>query len=443
MKKHFLLPFVLIFTVINMVPVFADYTALKPIPIQSAEIAPETAADSAIVINADTGDIIYGKNIHKKQYPASITKLMTVLLTLENGNTGDIMTFSHDAVFSIERNSNHIAIDVGEELSVADALYAVMLESANEVANGLAEYISGDMDTFASLMTSRAKELGAKNTNFTNANGLHDDNHYTTAYDMALIAKELLKFDIFKDVAKTVSYQIQPTNLQPEVRYMNMQNKMVIPSSPYYYEYCIGGKTGFTDQALNTLVTYAEKDGMTLICVVLNENGAPLTYKDSAAFFDYAFNNYKTVSVFSAEGYTTTVKCGSDPITLKADRDFYTTLPKGANASDVQKKFVCPEVVSGPVSKGDIIGNIEFYYNGVSLGKVNLVADTASAAAASARVSKPAFSAKSLVLPAVIIVIAIIVFIILCNELNYRKKRAKRRKRLEELKNTDKALKRR
>ena len=205
MKKYFLLPFVLIFTVINMVPAFADYTALKPIPVQPAETAPETAADSAIVINAYTGDIIYGKNINKKQYPASITKLMTVLLTLENGNTDDIMTFSHDAVFSIERNSNHIAIDVGEVLSVADALYAVMLESANEVANGLAEYISGDMDTFAALMTSRAKELGALNTNFTNANGLHDDNHYTTAYDMALIAKELLKFDTFKEVAKTTS----------------------------------------------------------------------------------------------------------------------------------------------------------------------------------------------------------------------------------------------
>lgn len=434
MKKYFLLPFVLILTVINIVPAFADYTSLKSIPMQSVEAAPEISAESAIVINADTGDIIYEKNSHKKQYPASITKLMTVLLTLENGSTQDIITFSHDAVFSIERNSNHIAIDVGEELSVADALYAVMLESANEVANGLAEYISKDMDSFAVLMTERAKELGAENTNFTNANGLHNDNHYTTAYDMALIAKELLKYDIFKEIAKTASYQIAPTNLQPEIRYLNMQNKMVLPSSPYYYEYCIGGKTGFTDQALNTLVTYAEKDGMTLICVVLKENGAALTYNDSAALFDYAFNNYNSLKVFSADGYTTTVKCGDIPITLKADSDFYTTLPKSINVSSIQKKFICPEAVSGPVHKGDIIGSIEFIYNGISLGHINLVADSNSSDAAEST-EKSIFSIKTIIIVFVSAVIITVILLLIKNEINYRKKRARRRKRLEELKN--------
>ena len=216
-------------------------------------------AQSAILIDASTGTVLYEKDSDAKHYPASITKLMTVLLALEYGNLDETIIFSHDAVFSIEPGSSHIAIDEGEQITMRQALYGIMLQSANEVSNGVAEHIDGSMEAFAQHMTTRAKELGCTGTNFTNANGLHDDNHYTTAHDMALIAKELLKFDFFRELMATLYYEIPPTNKQPETRYLYAQNQLIKDSSIFYYEYCEGGKTGYTTQAGNTLVAYAKK----------------------------------------------------------------------------------------------------------------------------------------------------------------------------------------
>ena len=445
MKKYFLLALVLILTITNISTAFAGYDKLTPVVLKADEEAPEIMAESAILINADSGEIIYQKESGKKQYPASITKLMTVLLALEKGDPSDMMTFSRNAVFSIERNSNHIAIDVDEKLSLSDGLYAIMLVSANEVSNGVAEYISGDMDEFAKLMTKRAQELGCKNTNFTNANGLHSEDHYTTAYDMALIAKELLKFDLFKELATTTYYEIEPTNIQSEKRYLHMQNKMVMPSSKYYYENCIGGKTGFTDQALNTLVTYAEKDGMTLICVVLKENGAANTYKDSTALFEYAFNNYTSVPLFSASGYETTVKTDvvnpdtKDPVsvTLKANRDFYATVPKGTNTSFIQKKYNCPEIISSAAA-GEAIGEISFMYNDIKLGSVDLVAQN------SVRSGEGPASGRSISFVKIIVIILIFAFVgfmlllvyaYIRREIMYRRRKRRRRQRMQALRN--------
>ncbi len=445
MKKYFLLALVLILTLTNISAVYAGYDTLTPVALKAEQTAPEISAESAILINADSGEILYQKQSHKKQYPASITKLMTVLLALEKGNTEDIMTFSRNAVFSIERNSNHIAIDVDEELSLMDGLHAIMLVSANEVSNGVAEHIGGSMEDFALLMTQRAKELGCKNTNFTNANGLHSEDHYTTAYDMALIAKELLKFDLFKEIATTTYYEIDPTNIQPEMRYLHMQNKMVVPSSNYYYEYCIGGKTGFTDQALNTLVTFAQKDGMNLICVVLKENGAANTYKDSIALFDYAFNNYTSVSLFTAEGYETKVKTEAvnpetkEPIsvTLKASGNFIATVPKGTNTSAIQKVYSCPDTVSSAAA-GEAIGNIKFIYDDTELGKIDLVAQN-SVRAGSGLDSGRSFSIIKILLTiavfAVIVFIILIVYVLIRREIMYQRRKRRRRQRMRALKN--------
>lgn len=441
MKKVFLTALVLILTLANLTPAFAasDYKELKSIPITSDTEAPSVQAESAILINAETGDIIFQKNMHEKLYPASITKLMTVLLALEKGDPNGSLVFSRDAVFSIERNSNHIACDVGEELPFIDALYAILLESANEVSNAMAEYISGSMDDFAELMTQRAKELGCKNTHFVNANGLHNDEHYTTAYDMALIAKELIKYDVFSEIATTTYYEIAPTNIQPEIRYMHMQNKMVIPSSNYYYEYCTGGKTGFTDQALNTLVTFAEKDGMKLICVVLKDNGAA-TYTDSIALFNYGFDNYKSVSLFSAEGYETTIKVESNDelsVTLKAAGDFAVTIPKETNISSVEKKLSCPDTVS-EAKAGEAVGNIKFILGDLELGKVDLIAQNSIRTGEA--VSKPIGSMliDFLIVLIIIVIAAFIIFIIFVavrREIRYRRRKRKRRRRLQQLKN--------
>lgn len=339
-------------------------------------------ADSAILIDAATGDILYEKNKDKKEYPASITKLMTVLLAFENCKMDEKLTFSHDAVFSIERGSSHIGIDVGEELTVEQALYAIMLQSANEVSNGVAEHIDGSLDAFAKHMTERAKELGAVNTNFVNANGLHNENHYTTAYDMSLIAKELLKYPEFKTILSTTYYEIPATNIQPETRYLHGQTQLIKPPSIFYYENCEGGKTGFTDQAGNTLVSYAKNNDIEVISVVLKSTGYG-EYYDTIKLFDYGLNNFVTKNIC-----TKGTECSSSTVTIKSTfstltenvQGAYTdnisvTLPKSYSADEITTTVDVPSDFDTEVHKGDIIGTATFSLNGENLGKTNVEAE--------------------------------------------------------------------
>lgn len=253
---------------------------------------PDTVGDSIVVMDAATGQVIYEKAAYEKRYPASITKVMTVLVALENGNLDDTITMSDTAVWGIERDSSHIALDVGEEINFEDALYAVLLVSANEAAWGVAEHVAGTLENFCDLMNQKAEQLGCVSTHFVNANGLHDDNHYTCAYDMALIAREALKYDKFREITATTHYIIPPTNKQEEERELWQNNKLIKESSDFYYPYCEGGKTGFTDQALGTLVTWAKKDDTELICVVMHSRPTATTYTDSKALYEYFFNNY-------------------------------------------------------------------------------------------------------------------------------------------------------
>jgi len=271
---------------------------LTPLTVLASESWPSgvsISADAAILMEVETGTILYEKNAHSKYYPASITKIMTALLTLENSALDEMVTYSDSAVFSIGPGSSNIGVNPGEILSVEDSLYALLLKSANEVANGLGEHVAGSMDEFALMMTARAKEIGAVNTNFTNASGLHNDNHYTSAYDMALIASEALSHPIFRQLNATLRHSIEPTNRHSETRYLLMGNKMLNPTQPQYYEGCIGGKTGFTNEAGNTLVTYATIDGMTLVAVVLHSKQTH--YTDTKSLFDFGFANFNKIDI--------------------------------------------------------------------------------------------------------------------------------------------------
>ena len=256
------------------------------------ERLPDTVGDAIIVMDAATGQILYEKNAYSKMYPASITKIMTSLIALENGNLSDTITMSENAVWGIERGSSHIALDVGEEINFEDALYAVLVVSANEAAWGVAEHIGGTLENFCDMMNQKAEELGCVSTHFVNANGLHDDDHYTCAYDMALITREALKYDKFREITATTYYSIPPTNMKEDTRELWQNNKLIKEGSDYYYEYCEGGKTGFTDQALGTLVTWAKKDDVELICVTMHNHPTVTSYTDSKALYEYFFNNY-------------------------------------------------------------------------------------------------------------------------------------------------------
>lgn len=448
MKKRFL-PLLMALTLIfPSFSVFAEEVSSETNEIsqENAQTSDLTlAAETAVLMDAASGEILYEKNADQKMYPASITKLMTILLALEHGKLTDEITFSHDAVYNIEQGSAHIAIMEGETLTLEQVLRAIILRSANEASNGVAEYVDGSVEEFAKHMTERAKELGCTNTNFVNANGLHDENHYTTAHDMALIAKELLTHEEYRSMMSETYYEIPPTNLQTETRYLHGQHQMLNPNSIYYYEDAIGGKTGFTTEALNTLVTYAERDGMELIAVVMKCNGAE-HYTDTAALFDYGFENYESVKVASAADYTATVKITETykekpvelgTVTAAPAEDVYHTLPKGTDASAVKVEMDVPETMEGPITEGQTIGALKITLNGETIKTVDMVAQNAVDALTDAQKEELDHSSFAGILKKVGIGIGILilVFIILIcitrtiGYMQYKKRKQRRRRR--------------
>ncbi len=260
-----------------------------------AESAPSTVCNSVVLMDADTNQVLYGKNMHETKYPASITKVMTGMLALERGNLSDTLVMSYDAVFSVPRGAAHIALDTDEEISLNDALYAMGVESANDAANGVAEYVSGSMEAFAGLMNERALELGALNTHFVNASGLEDNDHYTTAYDMALIMSQAIKTKGFNDFYSVYQYTMNPTNLQEDYRYFHNSNSFF--KGKFEYDGIIASKTGWTPSSKHTLVTAATRNGRTLIAVVMDCSANDDKYEDTMKLLDYGFEHFDTIQM--------------------------------------------------------------------------------------------------------------------------------------------------
>ena len=277
----------------------AEAASRKELPIQSNEVSewphgPEIGAEAAIVMEAGTGTILYAKNIHEELFPASTTKIMTCLLAVENANLSDTITFSNDAVFSVPHDGSSIGMDVGESITLEQALYGIMVGSANEVANAVGEHVSGSIDAFVDLMNKRVREIGCTNTHFSNTNGLQADDHYTSAYDLALIAEKFFENEFLCRIGNTPRYHFTPTETQPDDFYLNNKHKLI--NGEIKYEGIVGGKTGYTSLARETLVTCAEKNGMRLICVVLKEE-SPAQFTDTVTLFEYGFNNFQQVGI--------------------------------------------------------------------------------------------------------------------------------------------------
>ena len=308
---------------------------------------------SAVVMDLESGTILYERNMDIAHYPASITKIMTALVTLENcSDLQATITFSSEAVYNTAGGSS-IARDVGEEMTVEQTLYGMMLESANECAYALAEYIGGNVDNFVAMMNAKAQELGCTNTNFTNTNGLPDENHVTTAHDMALIAKAAYQNEAFRTIVGTSTYQIPPTNKHEEITYLNNHNAILHPYKygDYVRDWCRGGKTGYTQAANNTLVTYGEENGMKLVAVVMNEQGVNC-YKDTIALMEHFFDNYTAWNIYSnEESSDASVFAASsgyfneNQIVTTNDTDAYLLLPNGVDFSQVQKSVEGNEII--------------------------------------------------------------------------------------------------
>ena len=342
-------------------------------------LEPDIVADAAIVMDAGTGQILYEKNSRMGKYPASITKIMTALIVLEKDiDLDQVVTMSNNAIWNIDRLSTNIGLDVGEQLTVRDLLYAMMVKSANECAYALAEWTAGDVASFADMMNEKAKELGCEHTHFVTPNGLHDDDHYSTAYDMALITRAAIKNDRFREIVGTLNYTIPATNLTDETRPLWNGNKMINPAEPYYYEYCEGGKTGYTTDANNTLMTFAKKDGLELICIILDCDGIKYTYTDTRALYNYCYDNYmyfyplsdfsfdtedteETDSNTILDNYYNSIDHGL--INLTVDKNFCMLIKKNTDTTAISKEIILYDKVSG-----NALGEIDFMYNGEQIG---------------------------------------------------------------------------
>ena len=270
-------------------PPAAYYEAVQTDALANWPQGPAIYAESGILVDLDTQEILYSKNIDKQLYPASITKVMTTLVAIESSSPEDPVTFSQHALDSIEWDSSNIGCRLNETLTMEQCWYAMMLNSANEVCCGVAEHISGSIEAFVEKMNQKAAELGCTNTHFSNPNGLPDETHYTTAHDMALIANAAYQNETFRQVFSTRQYEIPPTPQYTETRYLYNHHKMMQPDTEYYYEGCLGGKTGYTETALNTLVTIASRNGKNLLCVTMRTQGRQV-YTDTASLFDYGFS---------------------------------------------------------------------------------------------------------------------------------------------------------
>jgi D-alanyl-D-alanine carboxypeptidase (penicillin-binding protein 5/6) len=338
---------------------------------------PEISAPSAILIDSETGRVLYEKNADAKMYPASTTKIMTALLAIEHGNLDDKVTATNNVV-KIERGSSQIYIEPGEILTLRQLLYALLLESANDAAIAIAEHISGSVDEFAALMNEKAKSLGAVNSHFVNPNGLHNENHYTTSRDLAIIAREAMKSPVFREIVGTYHYEIPETNKKEARNYITNSNKMIWKvNNKYKYEPAIGIKTGYTSVAQHCLVGGAAKDGLELIAVGLGNNKDAM-YPDVISLFEYGFSNFKKLELMKKNTIVTTINIenGDRKLNLLATEDYSITGSEDELAQlQNSKEIILKEAVKAPVAKGDVLGTVVFTIDGIAKKSINLVAE--------------------------------------------------------------------
>ena len=336
--------------------------------------SPAIAAESAVLMDADTGVILYSKNADVVHYPASTTKVMTCLLAAENCSLDEIVTFSHEAVYGIDRGSSNVGIDEGQAMTMEEALYCVMLASANEVASAVAEHVGGSIENFAKMMNERAAELGCTNTHFVNANGLPNEEHWTTAHDLALITRAFNNNETLRRIAGTNYYKMQASVSQPDTFDLANHHKMY-PGNSYAYEYVTWGKTGYTNVARETLVTCAEKNGMNLVCTIMKDE-PPYQYTDTRELFEYGFNNFQKLYVDDNETAfdldssdffdTESSIFGSTKSLLELDSSGYCIVPNTVNFDDLEYS------ISYDTDNADDIADINYSYEGVYVGGTSL-----------------------------------------------------------------------
>lgn len=376
MKKLKIIFFIFIFLmqfIIFISPSYADSDNLK------------TYCPSCILIEANTGKILYEKNSNDVRFPASTTKIMTAILTVENCNLDDVATVSHNAVYSIPYDYTHASLKEGEELTIEQLLYALMIPSANDAAIVLAEHISGSVEEFAKLMNKRAEELGCKNTHFVNPNGIHSKDHTSTSYDLALMGKFAMQNSIIRKIVSTTQFTLPATNKYSKTdRIFNNSNDLLNTYSRYYYEGTTGVKTGYTGEAGNCIIASAKKNDFEVILVVLGgestNTGLSQRYLDCKTLFDYAFKNYsiKTLNEKNAVLKQITVRGATEEtqnlnVLIKDKIEIFSE--NSADLSSLEPEITLDENLMAPISANSAIGKITYNYDGQTYSS-DLIAET-------------------------------------------------------------------
>jgi len=345
---------------------------------------PTLSGDGAILMDAETGSILYEKNIYDKFYPASTTKILTTLVALENSELSEVLTVSYAADNYVSKTSSRMGLVEGEQITVEQGLYGIMLESGNEATYAVGEHVGGTIARFIKMMNWKAESLGCTRSHFANSHGLHDDDHYTCPYDLALISRAAYGNEDFMKITGTATYAMPATNKNPEKL---LTNHHWFLNGTQKYDYCIGGKTGATNQAGYALVTYARKDGKTLISVVMHAPTWNDVYADSRKLLEFGFDNFNVYKMTQAGDSSL---AGGTRETLPAvfdsenrfDEDRRELLSTGAEGIIVLPSYALPsdtkrEVVLEPgreIGHGDnVIGHVTYTYGDRVVGSADII----------------------------------------------------------------------
>ncbi|MGN1330800.1 MAG: D-alanyl-D-alanine carboxypeptidase family protein [Clostridia bacterium] len=398
-----------------------SYTFAASLEENTQELEASIDSGAVLILEETTGKVIYEQNGYKRMFPASTTKIMTAILTIENCNLDETATASEYAINSIPEGYTNASIQVGEVLTVKDLLYALMVTSANESAIVLAEHVAGSEEAFCWMMNDKAKEIGCQDTHFVNPNGIHSEDHYSTAYDLALIANYAMQNETFREIVKTTSYTLPSTNAYPrEDRTFTNTNSLIIydnrnRADNYYYEYATGIKTGYTSQAGNCLVSSAEKNGMSYITVVLN---APVGYTaagtishrylDTIALFNFAFDNYSFRKLKSKNALIETITIDNgekdaNSLDLLISDEVNVLASIDNRNSEIEPEVTLNDNLSAPISKGEVVGTITYRVEGLKY-TTDLVAGN------DVKVQKK-FNIKFFILISIVILLLVIVFV--------------------------------
>lgn len=343
-------------------------------------------AQSALLMDLSSGRILYSKNIDDRVFPASTTKIMTAILALEIGNMEDTVTVTYEAVKDITLEDSQMGLLIGEEVTMEQLVNAMLVYSANDAANVIAIHLSGSIDAFVELMNQKAQELGMTGTNFVNPCGSHDDNHYTTARDLSILAKYAMQNEQFREIVKKPVYTMPATNKFASERPLANTNLFLSTSlsSYYYYPPAIGIKTGHTSQAGYCLVSAAAYKDTELLAVVMNcanvdTKEQAYSYIDSKTLFEFGFDNYQHQPIASVGDIISDSKVyeakNDMRVALTVENDVAALISnKEGSADEVIPQVVIPEQINAPISKGDVIGTVTYYYHDIEVGSANLVA---------------------------------------------------------------------